>query len=201
MKTPAPISALERTPYDLIREVSPDAIRFYVDELRGIYLPEDFKQAYADVLEVKFWTPQDRLKGKFGRFAVKLVESGGELPADGILAMGPVIGLSGLANDGRGMDRLRHSTLDEKAQAILKERGLPGADAILNRADYGSTAILLNSDGLVQAIALSSASLEFGRADTDGRRETCDMFKRLLRNEIEVMNIGPGPDGPERIIN
>lgn len=119
---PASISALEHKPSDFVREVSTDAITFYVDELSGIYLPEEFKEAHADRFDVEYWKPEDRLRGKFGRFALKRAEeTGDEKPLDGILVMGTTIGLSGLDRDGY-MASLRHFTLDDKIRDILEER-------------------------------------------------------------------------------
>jgi len=68
---PAPISALERTPSDLIREVSPEAIDFYVDGLSGLYLPDEFREEHGDHFSVAYWKAENRLQGKFGRFALR----------------------------------------------------------------------------------------------------------------------------------
>jgi len=89
---PEPISALDLTPYDLIREVSPEAVNFYVEDLSGLYLPEEFQNEHADVTDVKYWRARERLRGKFGRFTVMQFEESGEEERedqlDGILVMG-----------------------------------------------------------------------------------------------------------------
>jgi hypothetical protein len=199
---PEPISALEHEPFDLVREVSPDAISFYVDELSGIYLPEEFKVGRADVLAVKRWKPENRLNGKFGRFTVTLVVEKGEEEneerLDDILVMGTSIGLSGIDRY-RSMDSLRHYTLDDMIGSILKGRDIAGPNISVRRADYGST-IIGPASNPGEEIIVGSSSYDFGRASTDGRQETCDLFAQLLGDKTRVVNSDPEPREKDKII-
>lgn len=198
----APISALECEPYDLVREVSPEAINFYVDELSGIYLPDDFKNEHADVRDVEGWKPEDRLDGKFGRWDVRRAREGGESKEellDGILLMGTTIGLSGLDRDGYMTD-LRHLVLRSKVRDVLEKRNLLGEKITVNAVDYGHTSIKLDDDGQVEAIRVDDSSFDFGRANTEGRQETCDMFAQLLGDEIQVINADPEPREFDQIV-
>jgi hypothetical protein len=198
---PASISALEHTPYDFVREVSTDAITFYADELSGIYLPEEFKEAHADRFDVKCWKPEARLRGKFGRFALKRAEeTGDEEPLDGILLMGTTIGLDGLDRYD-DMESLRHYAFNEKFRDVLEERDLVGQRIAVDRADYGATTIKLGSDGLAETVHVDGASGDFGRATAEGRQETCAMFAQLLGNEIQVINVDPEPRPSQRIVD
>jgi hypothetical protein len=196
-----PISALEHQPSDFIREASLDAINFYVDKLSGIYLPDDFKQAHGDVYHIKYWKPENRLRGKFGRFALKHVqEEDDQAEIDDILLMGTTIGLSGLGRDGY-MESLRHYSLQDKVREVLEERELVGAPIRIDRADYGDTTIVLGENGDVNAFSAGGSSYDFGRANAEGRQQTCDVFERLLGNAIKVINADPEPKPRDRIVN
>jgi hypothetical protein len=201
-KMPHAVSALELEPHDLIREVSRDAINYYVDELSGIHLPDDFKEKYAETYAVKFWKPEDRLRGKFGRFVLQSAQEesvGDEEPLGDILLMGSTIGLRGL--DGNYMLDLRHYEFLRKARQILEARDLPDEDIKLQDVDYGSTSIKLRDDGKVAAIRVGGSSMDYGRAGKEGRRETCEAFERLLGNEIEVINSEPEPREHQKIVS
>lgn len=195
----APISALELRPHDLVREVSLDAINFYVDELSGIYLPDEFKEANADVPDVKYWKSEDRLRGKFGRFTLDHVKGNDdEEQLDGILLMGTTIGLSGLDRY-KDMNSLRHYGLKAKVRDVLEARGLLGQHIKVNPVDYGSTRIGLDESGATNTVNVSGNSYDFGRAKAEGRQVTCEMFGRLLGNEIQVLNTDPEPRENEQI--
>jgi hypothetical protein len=198
---PASISALENTPDEFVREVSPDAITFYIDELSGIYLPEAFKEAHAGRFDVDYWKPEARLRGKFGRFALKHIEEAGdEEPLDGILVMGTTIGLSGLDRYG-DMVSLRHFAFNEKIREILDERDLLGRLIDVKPADYGATTIKLGDSGVAEALSVDGSSGDYGRATAEGRQETCAMFAQLLGNEIQVINVDPEPRPSQRIVD
>jgi len=194
---PTPISATECIPEDLVREVSPEAITFYVDELSGIYLPDSLKETHADVHSVKYWKPEDRLKGKFGRFSLRPKEGSDEEKAlEDILVMGTTISLSGLDEFGR-MKRLRHYALS--LREILEERDLLGQVSI-DAADYGSTLIQLDDNGVAESLGVGGYSVDFGRATAEGRQKTCDLFEQILGDEVQVINAEPEPRNSQRII-
>jgi hypothetical protein len=196
----SPISALEHEPHDFIREVSPEAISFYVDEISGIYLPDEFMQQHAEVFDVRFWKPDDRLRGKFGRFALSHAQEEEEQVAlDDILVMGTTIGLSGLDRDG-DMGSLRHFSLQNKVRDVLEARDLVGKRIRVDRADYGDTTIVLAEDGSADSLRVGGSSIDFGRAKAEGRQQTCNVFEQLLGNAIKVINEDPEPKDYERIV-
>jgi hypothetical protein len=196
-----PTSALDHEPHELIREVSPEAISFYVDELSGIYLPDDFRQEHDDRTDVKYWKPEDRLLGKFGRFTLRHVQGEGEdEPLDGILLMGTTIGLSGLDRYG-DLRSLRHYSFIDTMRDVLEARGLMGQNVAIDRADYGATNIALDGSDIPIRLDVFGSSGDYGRADTEGRRQTCEMFEHLIGPAITVINRDPEPRPRERIVD
>jgi hypothetical protein len=194
------ISALEHRPHDFIREVSPAAIDFYVEELSGLYLPDDFRQAHGDVHSVERWKPEDRLCGKFGRFALRHAqEEDGQGELDDILLIGTTIGLSGVDRY-RRMKSLRHYELEDNARDMLKDRNLTGPPIEIIGVDYGGTSIKFDDNGLPQSIRVEGLSYDFGRAEAEGRQETCKLFERLVGNSVQVINVDPEPKEYEQII-
>jgi hypothetical protein len=116
------------------------------------------------------------------------------------LLMGTTIGLSGLGRDGY-MESLRHYSLQDKVREVLEERELVGAPIRIDRADYGDTTIVLGENGDVNAFSAGGSSYDFGRANAEGRQQTCDVFERLLGNAIKVINADPEPKPRDRIVN
>ncbi len=196
----SPVSAILHEPSDFVREVSADAIKFYVNGLSKIYLPDGFKQANAGVLDVECWKPEDRLCGKFGRFALLHAVEGAQAQLDDILMMGTTIGLSGVSHYGLCMASLRHNRLEAQALHILRSRGLDKGISV-EPADYGSTTIVLDKSGKPQSVVVDGSSVEFGRANTEGRERTCELFRRLLGGDIGVDNAEPSPREFGRIIS
>lgn len=195
---PIAVSALEYQPFDFTREVSPAAITFYVDELRGVYLPNDFRDSHRDVADIKSWQPEDRLHGKFGRFMVKRAQNSEE--CEDILVMGTTMGLSGLDRHERDLSKLRHRVFNDTVRDVLDRRGLLGKSVSIDPVDYGSTGIVVGENGIAGAIEVGRNSYEFGRATAEGRQETCDLFRQLLGNAVEVINKDPEPSADERIM-
>jgi len=196
-----PLSALEHQPPDFIREVSPEAISFYADELSGLYLPDDFKEVHSEVFDVAYWKPEERLRGKFGRFALRYAqEEDGQAELNDILFMGTTIGLSGLGRDGN-LASLRHYSFQDKVMDVLEERALADERIRIVRADYGSTAIVLGESGTPESLRVGGTSYDFGRAKAEGRQQTCELFERLLSGAIKVINENPEPRERERIIS
>lgn len=196
-----PISALEQSTTDLIREVSPEAISFYVDELSGIFLPEDFRAEHHDVFDVEFWKPEKRLNGKFGRFTLKHTEGAEvELELDDVLVMGTTIGVGGLDRTGY-MHSLRHYALGGLVPAIVQQRGIDWNAVEARAVDYGSTTIVLDAEGQAAAIKVGGDSIDFGRANSAGRQKTCELFeKHLASTSLQIINSDPEPREHERII-
>jgi hypothetical protein len=190
-----PISALERKPTDFIREVSPDALNFYAKGLSELYLPEDFRQAHNSY-KAKYWKSEDRLRGKFGRFALlDTREEVGQDELEGMLVIGTTIALSGL------MESLRHFQLDNMARGeILSQRDLTYPPIQVIGVDYGATSIGLDESGTPQSISVGESSCDFGRADAEGRQKTCELFEQLLGKDIQVINADPEPQEYEQII-
>lgn len=192
-----PISAIEHHPHEYIREVSPDAIAFYVDELSGMYLPEDFRQAHVDAFDVEFWGPEKRLYGKFGRFAVRS-EEGSE--HEDILLMGTTIGMGSLDRGGH-LESLRHYHFKDMAEDLaLNARDLDPETWWLEAVDYGGTTISLDALGKPRKFRISGNSIDFGRANAEGREKTCELAATLLSGTVEVVNSDPEPREHEQII-
>lgn len=196
---PPLISALEQRTTELMREVSPDAISFYVDELSGIFLPDDFQAEHHELFDVKYWKPEDRLHGKFGRFTLKQTE-GAAVDLDDILIMGTTIGVGGLDRN-RYMHSLRHYALGGLVPAIAQQRGVDWYAVEARAVDYGSTAIVLDTEGQASAIKVGEDSIDFGRDDFAGRQKTCELFEKLLAStSLQVINTDPEPREHEHVI-
>lgn len=191
-----PISALEHKPSDFVREVSLDTIIYYSDELSGLFLPDEFRSTHADVINVKNWKPEDRLHGKFGRFALRHT---GDCELNDILVMGTTIGLHGLDRY-NNMESLLHRNLHGRARDILEERGLTDEIIGVDRADYGVTRIELDERGAPKSVSVSGLSIDFGRANAEGRQRTCELFERLLGVSVQVINVDPKPKEHDRIV-
>ncbi len=104
--------------------------------------------------------------------------------------MGTTIGLSGLDRHGY-LESLRHYSFQDRMRDVLEERDLLGKPIRINRADFGSTTIVLGESGDADALRVGGSSYDFGRADADGRQQTCEVFERLLGNTINVINEEP----------
>ncbi len=199
------ISALEvGHPTEFVREVEEGVLDYYVHDLNGLYLPDDFRAEHDDDYSVKYWKPEDRLLGKFGRFVISryTYNDGGEPLIDGnfapvgIIVMGTTIGL------GSSMNSLRHCDLATMALDFFKSRSNDQANMRYQAiaCDYGSTRIELNEAGDPTSVSVYRKSYDFGRADTDGRSETCRLFQALLGDSIEVVNSNPDPEENDEII-
>lgn len=196
------LSAPEHSPSDFIREVTPEALEFYVDELSGLHLPEDFD---PDTFAAKTWDVKKRLSGKFGRFTVANAEDP-ETKYDDVLLMGTTVGLGKVDRVGM-LSSLYHYNLHDAVWGVLQSRDI--IDEISNDAirslrvdavDYGSTHIRLGRAGRAEALLVGSSSMDFGRADTEGRQATCVAFETLLENVVEVINSDPEPREREQLI-
>lgn len=53
------------------------------------------------------------------------------------------------------------------------------------------TSIILNKDETVTGLEVSDASLDYGRADKEGREQTCALFAKLLQGRIPIVNVNP----------
>lgn len=198
---PGKISALDVTTFGLIREVSVEALDFYANGLSGLYLPEDFKEAHDDSFDVKYWDVQKRLRGKFGRFVLKLEDKDSSVgdEVEEVLLMGPTIGVDLI--DSRGnMQSLRHFEFRPKLFDVFRTRGLDVGDYEVFREDYGSTTILLGDNGEARALEVGGRSIDYGRADKQGRQATCDLFSKLLNKSIDVINLDPEPSEHDYVI-
>lgn len=198
-----PASAIEHQPEEFMREVSPEAIRFYVEELRSLRLPLDFRAQHACNEYLGGWDTEDRLKGKFGRFTVKAVGDDVEpKELEDVLVMGTTIGLGELDGTGRyaRLRSLRHYSLFDAAEKVLMARGLEDVELELNEVDFGFTTIRLNPNGVAKQIVVSAESVDFGRADAEGRLQTCQLFSKLLGDQVAVVNLDPAPDRHSLII-
>lgn len=198
-----PTSAIEHQPEEFMREVSPEAIRFYVEELRSLRLPLDFRAEHACNEYLGGWDTEDRLKGKFGRFTLEAIDK--DVDPDklaDVLVMGTTIGLGALDGTGRyaRLRSLRHYSLFDAAEKVLMARGLEDVELELNEVDFGSTTIRLNPNSVAKQIVVSAESIDFGRADAEGRLQTCQLFSKLLGDQIAVVSLDPAPDRHSLII-
>jgi hypothetical protein len=202
------ISALEvRHPTEFVREVEEGVLDYYVHGLNGLYLPDDFRAEHANDYGVEYWKPRDRLLGKFGRFVISKYTYNDEeepliddefTPVD-IIVMGTTIGL-GYNEYRRRMNCLVHYDLGREALIFFKSRSNDQANMGYRAIDYGSTEIKLNEAGEPASVSIYSQSYDFGRADTDGRSETCRLFQVLLGGAIKVVNVDPQPRVTDQII-
>lgn len=189
------ISALDCRTSDLIKEVSHDALNFYVHELDSLYLPEDFIAEHGEVFDVVHWSKQNRLKGKFGRFVVNLEN---ETKQD-ILLMGATVGVDMIGPDGC-LQSLRHFELRHELEHVLHKRGFGNQDYDVDREDYGSTKIETDSSGKPKLIIVGGRSIDYGRANEVGRGETCRQFSKILGSDVVVINSDPVPLDYEYVI-
>lgn len=197
------ISALDVRPYDLSREVDDSMIAYYVDELRGVYLPEDYVSAHRQrSRDVARWSPEDRLSGKFGRFLIEQFESDEDdepFAVKDLLVIGTTMGVSGIDRYGY-LHSLRHYDLRDRAWHILQTRDYGKTQATLKPQDYGATQIHTEEGHGVTKVSVSGRSLDYGRADTAGRKITCDLFKQLLGGTVEIVDADPNPMEREVVI-
>ncbi len=162
------------------------------DELSGIFLPEGFVSKHKDNTEVQHWNTRDRLLGKFGRFTITGVEQQDQ-EFDDVLLMGTTIGVHGLDMDGY-ITSLRHYAFSGLVSKLLEQRDIDLKNVQIRAADYGSTMLAADQDGQIKQILVRGRSLDFGRADVDGRKKTCELFKKKLTGtSIEVLNSDPTP--------
>ncbi len=185
------ISALDHRPIDFVREVSPDALDFYVKGLRGLYMPES---------EQRFLDPSDRLHGKFGRYVLANSETSETFRE--ILLMGTVVTLGPKAYG--AIDSLLHfqirSALINMVRRGEVEHVPEGVPIDVQHVDYGQTQIILGKDDQLQSVLVSGASFEFGRASEEGRQQTCELFDSLLEGTVTVVNANPTPETYDDII-
>lgn len=198
-----PLSALDQAPVDLIREVSSEAISFYVDELSGIYLPEDFRTEHSDAFDVECWDPQNRLRGKFGRFIVRDAEQQ-DLEArteyEDVLLMCTTIGVGALSRDGF-FQSIRHHGFRSMVPEVLEGRGIDWKKVEIKPVDFGSTKIVVDDNQRASELQILGGSIDYGRADTAGRFKTCELFERRLTDtSIEVANEEPEPREHQQIL-
>ncbi len=197
------ISALESEPEDHIRRVEPGVLSYYVNDLSGLYLPDSFTSEHINNPSVNCWKPEDRLHGKFGRFiAQRYISFGRPDPAFNpiqVILMGTTIDL-GYDEHLRRMSSLRHYVLDSKVMGIIRDSAGEDGRLGFESVDYGSTTIKLDKDGEPVAVDVYGQSFDFGRADTEGRRETCELFQALLGDSIQVVNVNPEPIVTDQII-
>ncbi len=113
--------------------------------------------------------------------------------------MGTTIGLNSLDRRGYFLG-LRHSNLRKALRAVAESRGLIGQPIDVTPVDYGRTNILLDSDAIVRGLMVSGKSIDYGRADIEGRQATCHLFEELLHKEIVVINGEPDPRPYDQII-
>ena len=189
------ISALTKWPIDCVRQVTPGVLGFYVDELSGLYLPDDFTERFRGNNFVEGWDVADRLKGKFGRFTLS-----GEVPSDvdvsdieEIIIMGTTLPL------GKELNQLRHRSLPQLLYPILKNRDLLGRGLSYEKTDYGDTEIVVDGRNVPQELRVFSESADFGRADADGRERTCEVLRSILA-PLAVMNVELEPSRYSKII-
>jgi len=198
-----PISAIESRPADFIKEVSSETLTYFVQDLSGLYLPDVFKEQHAETIPVKYWGAEDRLSGKFGRFAVKAANGSEDLvdPAtlSDILLMGTTIDLGRLNGYGR-MASLRHYEFKTAIQDVAENRGWEPGQVLVAEADYGGTNIQIDDEGQVRGFSVYGYSIDFGRADEAGRQQTVDLFQDALGPDIRVQNSDPKPDAHDKII-
>lgn len=196
------ISALDVTTYDLIREVSVEALDYYANGLSGLHLPEAFKKANETSFDIQHWDVQKRLHGKFGRFVLKQEDEDGsdaDAREESVLLMGSTIGVDLI--DSRGnMQNLRHFEFRHKLFEVFRSRGLDGSNFAVDRVDYGSTRIELGDDGAVCSVDVGGRSIDYGRADELGRQETCELFKKAVGDAIDLVNKDPVPDEWDYVI-
>lgn len=103
-------------------------------------------------------------------------------------------------NHRNNLSSLRHYDLFEKLRMIIAERGLIDTGIEVQQADFGSTTITLNEDSTVSSLKVSGYSIDFGRADTEGRQQTCELFESRIGKAVEVVNLDPSPGEREKII-
>lgn len=178
------ISALECIPSELIREVSLEAVELYVEGLSGLYLPDSTRQEHLDSSDIRNWKPEDRLRCKFARFAIS---RSAEKLKD-VLLMGSTVKVGRVDQHG-GLDILRHYEFQGKLlRNILEKRGDADHDVAVRSVDYGNVRIELGPDEQAKKVVVSGRSIDYGSADTDGRKETCELFQDLLGTTILVEN-------------
>lgn len=191
-------SALDLQPADTIREVSAEAITYFVSKLGDIYLPDGFAAQNSQALDVERWDKCQRLRGKFGRFVVS-TEDGDRVEPD-VLLMGTTIGLRSLDRFGY-LQSLRHYEFHDLVYGAMVRRGLSESERLRAHAvDYGATEILLDDDGAPTSIKVSGSSLDYGRAGSVERAITCVLFQQLLDAKLGVINADPEPRAHDRII-
>lgn len=61
--------------------------------------------------------------------------------------------------------------------------------------------ILATVNGEVKSISVGSSSIDFGRAEAEGRQRTCDLFSERLGGMVSVINSSPEPDKYDKIID
>ncbi len=190
------ISALTKWPIDCVRQVTTGVLDFFVDELSGLYLPDDFTERFRGNSFVEGWNVADRLGGKFGRFTLV-----GEVPPGvdvsdvrEIIIMGTTLPL------GRNLGQLRHHSLPQFLYPVLKKQNLLDNKLDYEVTDYGDTEIVVDERNVPQELRVFSQSADFGRADADGRERTCEVLRSILA-PLAVMNVELEPSRYSKIIS
>lgn len=193
------ISALDHRPEDFIREVSVEALSFYADDLSGLFIPEDFK-VKNNVYAVKRWHINQRLLGKFGRFALSEDSEDKLVEVEEVMLMGSTIGLDRLSRSTDNFLSLDHYQLELAVPDVVRARGLQDRVGLSSALDFGITSIGLDDEGVPNSLLVFGKSSTYGRADAEGRQLTVDLMAKLLGESVEVINCEPEPDPNERIL-
>jgi hypothetical protein len=184
MNVPKPINASEYSPDDFIHNVTPEAIGFFVHDLAGLYLPDDFVSMNPDGIGVSSWNIDNRLLGSFARYQVE--------DHDDVLLMGTTIGLPNADNS--DLDKLRHYEFSYALVGLNPDTMSRSAKAV----DYGRTLIKISQDGTTE-VRVSGCSADYGRANPEVRQSTCKLFSARLPG-IQVVNVDPVPKEYDKII-
>jgi hypothetical protein len=181
------LDALSTSAYDQIRIASPEAVDWYVNGMRSIYLPKDARNERSAVK----WKPSQRLLGKFARFAIHSADRDAE-PLPDLLLIATSIAL------GRNLGSVYHRDMDRWAYFNQLEQGQS-----LQALDYGYIKIVPNEFTPCRAkLILMHASVDYGRADVAGRDETCELFKEALADgRMNVINRHPSPASHNPILD
>ncbi len=195
-----PINAFDHEPSDFIRDVSLEALGFYVTELEGLYIPEGSEAEHKDSIDLRRWEPSKRTAGKFGRFVLGVFNENGEMAEieEDILVMGTTIPLG--EPSGRGsMSELLHVMLEAFVYRRLSAEGCFAEGRSYAAVDYGATRITVTGEG-VEGIRVGASSFNLGRADEQGRSRTIELFNERL-DGLDVDNTDPVPRQQKRIIS
>lgn len=198
------INAEHVEPIELGHEVSRGAIRFFADGLSGIYLPDRYKDQGPDDYS------KGRLTGIFGRFSLDHFNDSpkderiGEPDIKDILLMGSTIELPiwDHVASAKGTVKFGEKDFGPLLAGAMEDRDLLRQSDLIRpeRADFGTTEIVLDEYGAPKELIISGASELLGRADTQGREQTVEMFQQTLGDSINVVNADPSPGAQDMLI-